>query len=410
MKAGLKPNRDRRPGGGAAAPRGRKFIFSCILGLMILLVTIGVCEITIRFLSPVETLHPRYKFSFEYGLALFEGTTMVHSRPGKYTFRYSVNSNGHRGPVHDPRPSPGEMTIVVLGDSYSFGIGVNDGQEFASQMERELGEDTRVVNLANPGWGLTQQIRRYMEYGRLFEPDLVILQFCANDPEDNLGYMVTTLPEEGSGEAFAFHTSDRQFGWIKRYLSGSIIQKSQTYNLFRNSIYVLFKDRAVREKESTMEERVGSVAKPRERFYGDLLERFAEVLAGDETDLLMISVNGQLADFSWLMERVEVMDASGRLDYVGVVPWFEHESDYGSPEGHLWGAKGHAILGTRLARYIRTMSFWTPVPLRGSVILDETSFPSATSSFTDTTALMIGSCGTRYGRISPISLRMSIAS
>jgi hypothetical protein len=324
---------------------------------MILTVTIGISEIAIRLLSPVETLHPRYKFSPEYGLALFESTTMVHSRPGKFKFRYSVNSNGHRGPVHDPGPSPGETTIVVLGDSYAFGVGVDDGEEFASQMSRELGEDARVVNLGNPGWGLTQQIRRYMEYGRLFEPDLVVLQFCSNDLEDNLGYMVTTLPNEGSGEAFAFRTSDRRFGWIKRYLSRSILQKSQTYNLFRNSIYVFFKDRAVRERESTMEERAGSVATPREQFYVDLLDRFTDVLAGDETDFLMISINGQLAESPWLMERVKAMDASGRLEYVEVVPWFAHENDYGSPEGHAWGAKGHAIVGVRLARYIRTMSF-----------------------------------------------------
>jgi hypothetical protein len=324
---------------------------------MILTVTFWICEIMIRLLSPVETLHPRYKFSPEYGLVLFENTTMVHSYPGKYKFRYSVNPNGHRGPAHDPRPSPSEKTIIVLGDSYAFGIGVDDGDEFASQMSRELGKDVRVVNLGNPGWGLTQQIRRYMEYGRLFKPDVVVLQYCANDLEDNLGYMVTTLPEDGSEEAFVFRSSNRRLGWLKRYLSHSIIQKSQTYNFFRHRIYVFFKNRAVRERESTMEERSESVATPRERFYIDLLDRFTEVLARENAHFFMISVNGQLAQSIYLMETVKAMDASGKLDYIEIAPWFAKESDYGSPEGHLWGAKGHAILGARLAEYIRTTSF-----------------------------------------------------
>lgn len=324
---------------------------------MILTVAIGICEITIRLLSPVVTLYPRYKFSAEYGLALFENTTMVHSHPRKFTFRYSVNANGHRGPALTQGPSPGQMTIVVLGDSYSFGTGVDDGQEYAAQLSRELGESVRVLNLANPGWGLTQQIRRYMEYGRLFEPDVVILQFYGNDLKDNLGYMVTTLAEEGSGEAFVFHQSTGRLGWIKRYLSRSILQKSQTYNLFRNRIYLFFEGRAVRAQESTMAEQAGSDATPREQFYADLLDRFTEVLAADEVDFLMFSVNGQLAKYPWLMERVEAMAAAEKLDYVEVVPWFAEENNYGSPEGHIWGAKGHAIISAGLARYIRTMRF-----------------------------------------------------
>lgn len=350
------PKPDDERGSETALSRPKKLVFFILLSALALTVMIGLCEIAIRFLSPVETLHPRYRFSPEYGLSLFESTTMTHSRPGKFEFRYTVNSRGYRGPVHDPGPWRGEMTIVVLGDSYAFGIGVEDGEEFASRMGDELGENVRVVNLGNPGWGLTQQIRRYMEYGRLFEPDLVVLVFCANDPEDNLGYKVTTLAGEGSSEAFVFRDSERRFGWTKKYLSRSVLQKSQTYNLFRNSIYSFFKDRAVREAELTMKKQARSPAPTMERFYFELLDRFTEVLADDGTDLLMISVNGQLAEFPWLMEQVRAMDVSGRLDYVEVARWFAGQSDYSSPEGHLWGAKGHAIVGERLARYIRERS------------------------------------------------------
>ena len=54
--------------------------------------------------------------------------------------------------------------IVLLGDSYTFGFGVNDGNEFAAVMSRELSSDYNIINTGVGGWGLTQQIRRYYEF------------------------------------------------------------------------------------------------------------------------------------------------------------------------------------------------------------------------------------------------------
>ena len=67
----------------------------------------------------------------------------------------------------------------------------------------------------------------------------------------------------------------------------------------------------------------------------------------------MISVNGQLDESLELRKLVGELHHAGKLTYAEVEPWFENVTDYGSPEGHFWGVKGHAIVGEHLALEIR---------------------------------------------------------
>ena len=90
-----------------------------------------------------------------------------------------------------------------------------------------------IVNLAVGGFGLTNEIRTFYEFGVLFQPSVVVLQFAANDPDDNFFEKVTTVADG----RFRFHV-DRSdagwLGWLKDWLSGSILQRSAAYNFVRN--------------------------------------------------------------------------------------------------------------------------------------------------------------------------------
>ena len=65
----------------------------------------------------------------------------------------------------------------------------------------------------------------------------------------------------------------------------------------------------------------------------------------------MIAVNHQLKETPHVRAKVKALDASGRLTYIEVADWFENATDWGSPEGHEWGAKVHRIVGEELACY-----------------------------------------------------------
>ena len=66
----------------------------------------------------------------------------------------------------------------------------------------------------------------------------------------------------------------------------------------------------------------------------------------------MISVNGQLDEFSFIKEKTTELTTKSIMSYIEVVPWFINEQNYGSLEGHVWGKKAHYISGKRMAEII----------------------------------------------------------
>lgn len=139
-----------------------------------------------------------------------------------------------------------------------------------------------------------------------------------------------------------FQNTNNPIAWAKRFLSNSIIQKSQMYNLVRESIYRFVRKRTVKGVQSLAEE----------EFYNTLLETFAKDLAERKIPLIMVGVNGQLGAYRNIGNKVFELEESGYLDYVEVRPWFKNVKDFGSPEGHDWGKKAHEIVGRKLADYI----------------------------------------------------------
>jgi lysophospholipase L1-like esterase len=103
----------------------------------------------------------------------------------------TTNSRGFRGPeVEVPKPH-GRLRIVALGDSVTFGWGVNDADTFCSQLERQLrartpGLDVDVVNLAVPGYATRQEVALLERNLAELQPDVVLVGFYANDLPDTL--------------------------------------------------------------------------------------------------------------------------------------------------------------------------------------------------------------------------------
>jgi hypothetical protein len=318
-----------------------------LTALITIVVMLGLGEILIDLVSPSEYLYPRYQFSAQYGLIPFANVVMVHGIPRKYEFRYTVNSMQSRGDVVPPHAS-GLPGVVVLGDSYSFGMGVGDGEEYPAVMRRHLIGRADVINLGSPGWGLTQEIRRYYEVGAAYDPRIVVLQFCANDPDDNLANRVTRVE---NGE-FKFVDSANSLNFIKKYLSRSFVQRTQLYNFFRTRASRMVLDRMARHEASKLDaaapDSTGAVPGV-ERAYIELLEPFAAHLRAERRSLWVISVDHQLDQFPHIAGAVHALDARGELRYLEVLDWLKGHEPYASPEGHLWGAPAHALVGENLA-------------------------------------------------------------
>lgn len=328
----------------------RKIQFTIISLLLGFMVIIAFGEILIRIVNPQPYLYPRWQYSSSYGAILYPNVTMVNKRPGIWKFKYQINSLRYRGKPVPIAKVYRKNNIVVLGDSYGFGTGVNDGEEFAAILGRELKENHEVINLSVGGWGLTQHIRRFYEFGKLYQPKIVILQYCKNDLRDNFSNRVTVI----KNDEFKFVNSELSVNWVKKYMSKSFIQKSQIYNLFRNNIYKLYEDKEV-DAQLNLRKAENNNAPKAEIFYADLLTLFAEELGSQGISVIMISVNGDLEKSDYLKSVVNHLNRTKHFKYVNVNPWFASMRDYGSPEGHIWGKKGHKILGENLVKVIKAM-------------------------------------------------------
>ncbi len=305
-------------------------------------------EAFIWLASPSEYLYPRYQFSAGYGLVPFPNVTMVHGIPRRFQYRYTVGADGCRGEVPDPGDAR-HPVVVTLGDSYTFGMGVSDGEEYPAVMQRFLGETASVVNLGGPGWGLTQEVRRFVELGEAYDPEIVVLQFCANDPEDNLTNRVS-LVENGE---LVFVPSENSLNVIKKYLSRSFLQRTQIYNFMRTRASRALLARLARREEARLAPQpapgAGREATSLEQVYIDLLEVFCERVCSSGRRLILISVDHQLDQFPGIARAVRDLDDRGRLQYVDMLEFLRGSEPYASPEGHIWGTRAHAIVGEALA-------------------------------------------------------------
>lgn len=95
-----------------------------------------------------------------------------------------TNSAGFRGKEVALQKDPSTTRVLVLGDSYVWGFGVQDDEVFTSRMER-LCQRVEVVNFGVSGYSTDQQLLLFRDKGSAYGADLVVLVLTANDYEDN---------------------------------------------------------------------------------------------------------------------------------------------------------------------------------------------------------------------------------
>ena len=101
-----------------------------------------------------------------------------------YSVTYRSNRQGFRS-RREFEVESGVRRIVFLGDSFTFGSGVEEDETFAALLEARLG-GARSYNLGIGGFGIDQMWRTLVHYGLPLEPDLVILAFIRNDLDRSL--------------------------------------------------------------------------------------------------------------------------------------------------------------------------------------------------------------------------------
>ncbi|MDD5084673.1 MAG: SGNH/GDSL hydrolase family protein [Candidatus Omnitrophica bacterium] len=106
------------------------------------------------------------------------------------TWTYTTNADGYRGRDVAHQKEKGIKRIVFLGDSYTFGWGVNDDEiyteRFKALWEKDNNFNVEVINLAVPGYNTVHECEMLRRKIDLFNPDIVVLAYVVNDAEPQM--------------------------------------------------------------------------------------------------------------------------------------------------------------------------------------------------------------------------------
>lgn len=137
--------------------------------------------------------------SFLIGLVLVEVGLRLVASPSPDAAAEAASDEARRPPRvgrHDrvfgdaarPTAREGVWRILIVGDSFTWGSGVEAHQAYPRQLERRLNEGSpadrvEVVAWSRPGWNTVQEVRATLPMLPDLDPDLLILGFCLNDVE-----------------------------------------------------------------------------------------------------------------------------------------------------------------------------------------------------------------------------------
>lgn len=227
-----------------------KSLFLKITGaLLSFVVAFAVAEGAVRFFRPQEVGPVRFTCDPELGTIPVPGQHGLRHFPGVFDFTYSNNSLGWRGRREYREDQQTKYRVLFLGDSFTYGLGVNDDQTFAAQVEKILTADllsVEVMNAGCPGKGTDYEVKVFDTVGHKFHPKLTVLCFFCNDFQDNERAEYYNIGNNGELYAKAVNCNQGTLKKILLDLPGYnwLISWSQAANLVKQAGVDLLVNRA----------------------------------------------------------------------------------------------------------------------------------------------------------------------
>lgn len=206
-------NRPARP-----KPAVRRLAGRLLLGLLGSALAFALGELTLRWTDPFGI-----SYHLEVGRFLdpSRGAVMPAASPLPYRLRPSahfrgsfearINSLGLRGPEVTAKKPADHFRVLFLGDSVTFGLGVDDGECFVDRVRDAVAggsPSVEVLNSGCPGYSGVHEAVYLQRYGLQLQPDLVLVVFIPDDPPRALSDGERAQQQRGrSGLFYAFFRS-----------------------------------------------------------------------------------------------------------------------------------------------------------------------------------------------------------
>jgi lysophospholipase L1-like esterase len=163
-----------------------------VLGLATAAMLLAAAEISVRVFDPFGISH--FEESSKLWLDYVSDPLLVfrlppHTRKTYQGVMISTNALGFRDREIE-RKQDGELRILLLGDSITFGYGVSDEETYGRKLESiltsELGRKVRTVNAGMGGFNTVQEAAFLENQAAAIDPDVVSLLYLPNDIDSNI--------------------------------------------------------------------------------------------------------------------------------------------------------------------------------------------------------------------------------
>lgn len=140
---------------------------------------------------------------------------------GNLPYTVTINGQGLRGKqTYSLKKPENTLRVLCIGDSFTYGVGVDDQSTYPELLkiylsEKFKGTNIEVINAGVYFYDIVDEYDYYMEKGRLFGADIVILQYYVNDLEGMTRWFFR--PQSRTGE---------KYSWL-----ASTIRQTALYNL-----------------------------------------------------------------------------------------------------------------------------------------------------------------------------------
>lgn len=169
--------------------RFRLWIFRGLALCLGLILAFFTMEASLRFVNPQTTGPGLFAHDSQRGPIPVPNLKGTRQLPGIMKYSFHNNSLGLRGNKEYPLGHSDKTRILLLGDSFTYGLCVDDSQTFAALLDNSLSREAQpfeVINGGNPATGTDYALKFFQVLGHQFHPDLVLLFFFTNDFVDNL--------------------------------------------------------------------------------------------------------------------------------------------------------------------------------------------------------------------------------
>ncbi|MCP4683043.1 MAG: hypothetical protein GY864_11975 [Desulfobacterales bacterium] len=340
-----------------------------ILMMTSLLLCLAAMEISIRVWNPniaqrgMKQIHKASKFL---GWDLIPGA----SGTGNLGEFYQINASGFRGPEFKMEKKPGIQRIMVIGDSFTFGMGVNWEDAYPTRLERILNEKKRPCEVINCGviahhmWQHDEMLRgKVLSY----KPDLIILGLYQDDISASVPPFIMSADYQGVN----IFKNNKDQGFMTRFFLWNVLENTHSlieYKYRYQRGYTYLKRIKERKKKigpsnptnSYYRTMAGKIEKHKYSEFAGALKRFVKTAndAGTEVLVAMIPDSVQLND-SHMQEVNRIVERTcGKVQvpFVDTTPFLEAGGDpfslYLFPFNAHNNPKGLQIIAAAIAEQI----------------------------------------------------------